>query len=81
MRLRLSPPSSNDNAWEPPSVHRPPGRPEIAYARSANVILPLRFARRLPEWSLGRRELRPLEAIWRSRAFRVARAFNRRFAR
>jgi hypothetical protein len=81
MRLRFSPPESNDNAWETPVVRRPAGRPELAYARTANLILPLRFARRLPEWFLERPKLRPLEAVWRSRAARIARVFNRRFSR
>jgi hypothetical protein len=77
MRLRSAPPESNDNAWEPPVVCRPAGRPEIAYARSQNLILPLRFARRLPEWARDRPRLRPLEAVWRSRAARIRRVFDR----
>lgn len=31
-------------------VRIPPGRSYATYARSENVILPLRFARRMPGW-------------------------------
>ena len=81
MRLRTSEPTANDNAWQPPVVRRPRGRPDAAYARSENLILPLRFARRLPEWARDRPELRPLERVWRSRAARVSRVFNRLFSK
>ena len=45
-------PAANDNAWAfgPPTVHTPRRRPDAPYARSANVILPLRFAERMPGW-------------------------------
>ena len=78
MRLRTSDPTANDNAWPPPVVRRPRGRPDAAYARSENLILPLRFARRLPEWARERSQRRPLERVWRKRA---ARAFNRSFSK
>ena len=85
MRLRSSsdawPDASNDNAWEAPVVRTPAGRPQSAYARSENLILPLRFARSLPEWARLRPQLRPLERIWRTRAARTARVFNRLFSR
>jgi hypothetical protein len=42
-------PAANDNAYRPGRpVAR--GRPEAAYARSENVILPLRFAQRMAGW-------------------------------
>jgi hypothetical protein len=75
------PEPSNDNMWEPPVVRIPAGRPYAAYARTENLILPARFARRLPEWSRERPELRPLERVWRARAARATRVFNRLFAR
>jgi hypothetical protein len=82
MRLQSAPEASNDNAWEAPVVHRPAGRPEAAYARSDNLILPLRFARQLPEWARnGRPEMRSLERVWRARAGRAARIFNRLFSK
>ena len=81
MRLRTEEPASNDNAWEPPVVRRPAGRPGAAYARSENLILPLRFARLLPEWARERPELRPLERIWQTRAARTTRTFNRLFSK
>ena len=77
MRLRGMPDVSNDNAWEPPVVRTPAGRPEAAYARSENLILPLRFARQLPEWARRKPELRPLERVWRARAARAARVLDR----
>jgi hypothetical protein len=80
--LVTKPPSvANDNAWEPPVVRAPAGRPDAAYARSANLILPLRFARQLPEWARQRPQLRPLERVWHARASRAARVFNRLFSR
>jgi hypothetical protein len=82
MRLRTSEPTANDNAWQPPVVRRPRGRPDAAYARSENLILPLRFARRLPEWARERGgDLRPLEGVRRTRAARAARVFNRLFSK
>jgi hypothetical protein len=81
MRLRTSEPTANDNAWEPPVVRRPAGRPQAAYARSENLILPLRFARQMPGWALERPELRPLELVWRTRAARTIRTFNRLFSK
>jgi hypothetical protein len=81
MRLRTREPVSNDNGWEPAVVRRPAGRPEAAYARSANLILPLRFARLLPQWARDRPQLRPLDAIWHARAARTARTFNRLFSK
>jgi hypothetical protein len=81
MRLRGTPDVSNDNAWEPPVVRTPAGRPEAAYARSANLILPLRFARQLPEWARRGPQMRPLERVWRARAARVTRVFNRLLSR
>jgi hypothetical protein len=76
-----SPAAANDNAWELPVVRVPPRRPEAAYARSQNLILPLRFARHLPEWSRERPKLRPLERVWRTRAARTARLFDRLFSK
>jgi hypothetical protein len=73
--------TANDNAWEPPVVTFPRKKPESAYARSENIYLPLRFARRFPEWSLEHPEMRPLERVWRSRAARTARIFNRLFSK
>jgi hypothetical protein len=72
---------SNDNAWEPAVVRTPAGRPGAAYARAANLILPLRFARQLPEWARKGPQMRPLERVWRARAGRAARIFNRLFSR
>jgi hypothetical protein len=65
----------------PPVVRVPKSRPEAAYAYSENLILPLRFARRLPEWARPRDQLRPLDAIWRSREAHVTRTFNRLFSK
>jgi hypothetical protein len=81
VRLRTSPSAENDNAWEPPVVRRPAGRPEAAYAKSANLILPLRFARLLPEWARDRPQLRPLERVWHARAAHVTRTFERLLSR
>jgi hypothetical protein len=78
---KTTPSASNDNAWEPPVVRAPAARPGATYARSGNLFLPLRFARQLPEWARERPELRPLERIWRSRAARTARVFNRLFSK
>ena len=52
--------SANDNGIrdeERPIVAIPDDQPEHAYARRGNLILPLRFARRMPEWAFERIEL------------------------
>ena len=45
-------PVANDNAYTmgQPVVRAPRGRSEATYARSDNVILPLRFAQRMTGW-------------------------------
>ena len=45
-------PAANDNAYfvGAPVVRTPRGRSDATYARSENVILPLRFAQRMPGW-------------------------------
>ena len=48
--------SANDNAPEDirnvkPIVRVPRRRPDAPYAVAANVILPLRFAERMPGWA------------------------------
>jgi hypothetical protein len=53
--VRLTKPAANDNVanddlGERPVVRTLARRPEATYATSANVILPLRFARRMAEW-------------------------------
>jgi hypothetical protein len=47
-----SPPAANDNAYfvGAPVVRTPRHRSDATYARSENVILPLRFAERMPGW-------------------------------
>ena len=47
-----STPAANDNAYfvGAPVVRTPRGRSDATYARSENVILPLRFAQRMPGW-------------------------------
>jgi hypothetical protein len=40
--------AANDNAV--PVVRAPRRRPEATYAAAGNVILPLRFAERMPGW-------------------------------
>jgi hypothetical protein len=47
-----STPAANDNAYflGAPAVRTPRRRPDATYARSENVILPLRFAQRMPGW-------------------------------
>ena len=35
---------------ERPQIIVPKGRPGLTYARAGNVLLPLRFARQMPEW-------------------------------
>jgi len=52
--LRLASPAlraANDNAT--PVVRAPRRRPDATYAASGNVILPLRFAERMPGWHQG----------------------------
>ena len=48
-------PAANDNAYftGKPVVRVPRGRADATYARSENVILPLRFAQRMTGWQLG----------------------------
>ncbi|HEX3903974.1 MAG TPA: hypothetical protein VH853_14125 [Polyangia bacterium] len=45
-------PAANDNAYTlgKPVVRAPRGRSDATYARSDNVILPLRFAQRMAGW-------------------------------
>ena len=43
-------PAANDNHAGQPVVTVPEGRPELTYAGSGNLLLPLRFARRLTGW-------------------------------
>jgi hypothetical protein len=45
-------------AGETPEVIVPRGRTHLTYARAGNLILPLRFARKMPEWR------RPGRASW-----------------
>jgi len=47
-----STPAANDNAYfvGAPVVRTPRRRSDATYARSENVILPLRFAERMPGW-------------------------------
>ncbi len=49
-------PPANDNAYTAgrPVVRVPRGRADRTYARSENVILPLRFAERMTGWQLKR---------------------------
>jgi len=44
--------AANDNAYTTgkPIVRAPRGRVDATYARSENVLLPLRFARRMAGW-------------------------------
>jgi hypothetical protein len=51
--------AANDNAGERPIVRTPARRPDATYAHAANVILPLRFARRMPEWRSAERSKAP----------------------
>ena len=48
-------PPANDNGTDdrPPRVIAPTGHPERTYARAGNLLLPLRFARRMPSWGDG----------------------------
>jgi hypothetical protein len=50
-------PAANDNAYAMgrPVVRVPRARADGTYARSENVILPLRFARRMTGWQAGGR--------------------------
>ena len=50
-------PAANDNAYTMgrPVVRVPRARADATYARSENVILPLRFARRMTGWQAGGR--------------------------
>ena len=59
MRFRSTRAPENDNAAAPeaPVVRTPRGRPQAAYACADGVILPLRFANRMPGW-LGVRDSR-----------------------
>jgi hypothetical protein len=51
--------AANDNAYAMgrPVVRVPRARTDATYARSENVILPLRFARRMTGWQAGVRSL------------------------
>jgi hypothetical protein len=57
--IRLDAPPANDNGAPPETRNQKPvvsvagGRPEQAYACSGNLILPLRFARRLAGWQIS----------------------------
>jgi hypothetical protein len=55
--------AANDNAGERPVIRTPARRPDARYACAANVLLPLRFAQRMPEWratgKAGRRAAAP----------------------
>ena len=48
-----SAPAANDNIYAAgkPVVRAPRGRADATYARSENVILPLRFAQRMAGWA------------------------------
>ena len=48
-------PAANDNVYAmgTPVVRAPRGRADATYARSENVILPLRFAQRMAGWGGG----------------------------
>jgi hypothetical protein len=50
---RLGASSANDNGSatdRPPAVRVPRGRPDLVYAQKENLLLPLRFARRMAGW-------------------------------
>ena len=51
--------AANDNAYTmgKPVVRVPRGRAAATYARSENVILPLRFARRMTGWQGDRTDV------------------------
>jgi len=48
-------------ADETPEVIVPRGRAHLTYARAGNLLLPLRFAVKMPEW---RRPTRQRQASW-----------------
>ena len=51
---RLATSGANDNASttdRPPAVRAPRGRPDLVYAQQENLLLPLRFARRMAGWN------------------------------
>ena len=50
-----SAPAANDNVYATgkPTVRAAGGRADATYARSENVILPLRFAQRMAGWQPG----------------------------
>lgn len=53
MRIKVRGPApANDNAFHlgAPLVRTSRGRGRVIYARSENVLLPLRFAERMPGW-------------------------------
>ena len=50
--LAPAPRAANDNTT--PVVRAPRRRPEATYAAAGNVILPLRFAERMPGWGRAR---------------------------
>lgn len=59
--------AANDNGIgddECPPVVIPDDRPDHAYARSGNLILPLRFAQRLPGWNAAGIELIGRATTW-----------------
>jgi len=51
-------PPANDNGThgQPPRAIAPNGHPERTYARAGNLLLPLRFARRISGWQVIRSE-------------------------
>ena len=67
-RAFCSAPAANDNAYATgrPVVRVPRGRSDATYARSENVILPLRFAQRMPGWQVAVDDRRHVEAGSRS---------------
>jgi hypothetical protein len=48
--IKDAPRPANDNTWEPSTVRTPARGRDAVYARSGNLILPLRFARRMSGW-------------------------------
>ena len=50
---RFAPANDNGDSGTAPVVTIPAHRPEQTYARSGNLILPLRFARRLAGWQIS----------------------------
>jgi hypothetical protein len=55
----MPPGSPNPFLQETPQVIVPRGRDHLTYARAGNLILPLRFALKMPEW-----RRRPGRASW-----------------